>query len=424
MRQKREIEWSRLDNYSKIFPASWSLKDPKVFRLSCELFEAVEPCVLQSALDAAMNDFPLYRYVLRRGLFWYYLESSEMRPEIKLESDPVCAPIYVGRKSNLLFRVSFFNSRINLEVFHVLSDGAGAIRFMKSLVYNYLSILHPDQFTGAVLDEDLSSLSEQMDDSYNKHWMGNVAFRKLAKEEKKQAKVRAYRIRGARMPENRIALIEGAMSTRALLDEAHKYHVSMTVLISSLLIHSIYKTMPNRRNTQPVVLAFPINLRQFFESSTTRNFFSVINIGYHFDHGDELKPLIQSVDEDLKKRLTTEQLNYQLYKFIAVERNPFTRIVPLPIKNSIIRLAVKSFDRYTTSNISNVGKIQMPSEFASSIRQFSVCTSVRRPQITMCSYLDRTLISFTSPFEETDLQRTFFRMLSKMGIDVEISSNI
>ncbi len=59
MKQKREIEWSKLDNYSKIFPASWSLKDPKVFRLSCELFEAVEPGFLQRALDAVMNDFPL-----------------------------------------------------------------------------------------------------------------------------------------------------------------------------------------------------------------------------------------------------------------------------------------------------------------------------------------------------------------------------
>jgi hypothetical protein len=94
------------------------------------------------------------------------------------------------------------------------------------------------------------------------------------------------------------------MSTKALLDEAHKYNTSLTVFISSLFIHSIYKTMPDRRNTQPVVLAFPINLRQFFESATTRNFFSVVNIGYNFKNGDDLNLLVQSIDEDLKKRLT------------------------------------------------------------------------------------------------------------------------
>ena len=64
MKHHEETNWVRLDNYSKVFPATWSPKDPKVFRLSCELFEPVEKDVLQKALDKTIDDFPLYKYCI------------------------------------------------------------------------------------------------------------------------------------------------------------------------------------------------------------------------------------------------------------------------------------------------------------------------------------------------------------------------
>ncbi len=421
----QEIKWSRLDNFSKIFPATWSPKDPKVFRLSCELFESVEKNVLQRALDITIKNFPLYKYVLRRGLFWYYLESSDIRPKVQMESESVCAPIYIGLRSNLLFRVSYYKCRVNLEMFHVLSDGAGAIKFLRSLMFNYLTILYKKRFAAVVLSNDASSISELMDDSYKKHYIGRNAFNEMAEEEKKQIKVNAYKIHGTRTDEYRLSLIEGSMSVKAVLNEAHKYNTTLTIFITSLYIYSIYKSMSERRKAQPIVLTIPVNLRQFFESHTARNFFSTIHIGYNFAKDpDDLKLLIQSVADSFNNNLTVEKLNIQLYKFMAFERNPFARIIPLTMKDFFIRTAVKMYDKYTTSNISNIGKIEMPPEFNNLIREFSVCTSVRKPQLTLCSYNDRLVISLSSPFKETDIQRTFFQMLSKEGIDIEITSNL
>ena len=319
----QEIKWSRLDNYSKIFPATWSPKDPKVFRLSCELFEAVEKDVLQRALDITIDDFPLYKYVLRRGLFWYYFEASDIRPIVRMESESVCAPIYIGLKSNLLFRVSYYKSRVNLEMFHVLTDGSGAIKFLRSLMFNYLTLLYEDGFANVVLSNDASSISELMDDSYKKHYFGRNDFREMAEEEKKQTKVNAYKIHGIRTDEYRLSLVEGAMSVKAVLDEAHKYNTTLTVFITSLYIYSIYKSMSGRRKAGPIELTVPVNLRQFFESFTARNFFGTINIGYNFSkEPDDLKLVIQSVADSFKNNLTSDKLNYKLYKFMAVERNP------------------------------------------------------------------------------------------------------
>ena len=42
-----------------------------------------------------------------------------------------------------MFRVTYFGKRINLEVFHVIADGAGAIQFLKELTYQYIRLLYP-----------------------------------------------------------------------------------------------------------------------------------------------------------------------------------------------------------------------------------------------------------------------------------------
>lgn len=425
MKHQKEIIWIRLDNASKIFPAACSEKDTKVFRIACELYEAVDPQLLQEALDRTLENFPLYRSVLRRGAFWYYLESSEIRPVVRPESNPVCAPIYIGHRRNLLFRVFYFKTRINLEVFHALSDGTGGLWFMQSLVCHYLTLAHKDAAAKPAAAARMSSVSNQMDDSFEKHFIGGNLFHLPGKNDQNRRKVSAYHIRGTRMAEHRIKLIEGTMSTTAVLDQAHAYHTTLTILIASLLVCSVYKQMPARRKNHPVVLSVPVNLRQYFESATARNFFSTMHVDCHSEWGEhDLKTVIQMISERFQKNLTEEQLNHQLNKLMALERSPFTRVIPLPLKDLILRIAAKHTDRQITSAISNVGQISMPPELNAMIRQFSVCTSAQSPRVTLCSYGDRMVISFTSPFAETDIQSTFFQLLSSLGIEIEISSNL
>jgi hypothetical protein len=82
--------------------------------------------------------------VLRKGLFWYYLEGSPLRPAAHAETEPPCAPVYDPVRKDLLFSVSFYRRRINLEVYHALTDGTGALQFLRLLVYHYLVLRHAD----------------------------------------------------------------------------------------------------------------------------------------------------------------------------------------------------------------------------------------------------------------------------------------
>ncbi|NLY85297.1 MAG: hypothetical protein GX077_02965 [Tissierellia bacterium] len=421
MKQKK-TNWTKLDNASKYFPAVANNKDTKVFRLACELYEDVDPKVLQESLDITLDSFPLFKSVLRRGLFWYYFEASDLKAAVELESTPLCAPLYFKDRRNLLFRLSYYKKRINLEVFHALTDGAGVIWFMENLIYHYMTIKYKERFEGKIPPlNPRASISQKMDDSFGKNYSEDVV--KETGEKKKR--IKAYQIKGSRNEENRTKLIEGSMSVKAVLGLAHEYNTSLTVFLSSLLLYSIYKEMPVNKRKKLVVLSVPINLRQFYESKTARNFFSTMNISYDFkNNSSDLNEIIKSVGEEFKRKLTKEHLDKQLKDFVSLEKNMLARITPLSLKDFVLRIADKLNDRKITSSISNVGKIVLFEDFRDYIKQFSVCVSARRPLITLCSYEDNLVISFTSPFEETDIQKTFFQFLSEREVDIQITSNL
>ncbi|MDD2218199.1 MAG: hypothetical protein PHX63_07195 [Eubacteriales bacterium] len=417
----RKVEWRRLDNASKIFPASYHQKDTKVFRISCELTEEVDPVALQQALDITIESFPLYKSILRRGAFWYYFEFSDIQPIVELESKPVCARIYNKGKKNLLFRVFYWHNRISLEIFHALSDGTGALRFTQTMVHHYLTIKYNESFAhNKPKLQYNASLSEKMCDSFNRHFTGDRASSAIKEKENNKA----HRVRGTRTEENRTLLIEGGMSVKVALEEAHKYQTTLTIFIASVFIYAIYKNMTAREKKYPVVLSVPINLRQFYESDTTGNFFTTMNVGCHFTKSNiAIEDIIAAIKDVFKENMSEEKMSAQLNRLIAWEQNLLIKIIPLPLKDFVLRIAHKAKDKGISAAISGIGRIEMPVEFDPYIKQFSFCTSAGMPRIIMCSYGDRLVISFTSPFKETEIQKSFFQLLSKKGIEVEISSN-
>ena len=92
------------------------------------------PDVLQEALNQTIEIFPTFLMVLRKGLFWHYLEPCNLRPIVKEEYKEPCSRLYIKDKKTLLFEVTYYKKRINFEVFHVLTDGTGATEFLKELV--------------------------------------------------------------------------------------------------------------------------------------------------------------------------------------------------------------------------------------------------------------------------------------------------
>lgn len=407
-----------LDNAAKIFPSNSTKADPKVFRFACELLEEIDPEILQKAVDKALESFGGYLCVLKHGFFWYYLEDTDLRPVVREEYKPVCSPLYDSNVPTLLFEVTYYHCRINVEVFHVLADGTGAVEFLKEIVCQYLTLAHPDvksdnKRSAKTYD---ASWGERMADSFQKYYKPGK--RKRVRQRK------AYKVRGARLAENRIKIVEGIMPVDKLIELSRSYKTTATVLLTAVLIASLFDSMHVTERKKRIVISVPVNLRNYFESETARNFFAVMNIAYQ-GSGEvpKLEELIEHVAAELKRNLTEEKLQEQINSFISVERNVAVRAVPLAVKDFALRLAYILSDRGVTAALSNIGIISLPDEYAPHIRLFDVMSSTEKTQVCICSFKNNFVVNFSDHFVSSDVQKKFFRTLSGMGIPVEIVSS-
>lgn len=449
--------WVRLDNASNIFLAAKNDVDTKVFRLSAELEGTINPRILQRALDAVYKQYALYRSVLRRGLFWYYLEESNLRPVVRPETKPPCAPIYHFDRKELLFRVLYHNDRIHLEVFHALSDGTGAQWFFEDLVSKYVALMYLDVH-GEENQKEQARVADQREDSFAKY------FRKSRQKNFKKAALSAlekiyleresdmpgskrstpsammdapdlgnqednqkaiYRIKGQKTPDNRTRVIELDLPLDQTLKLAKSFNVSLTVYLTALYLLAVEQTKGRESKPSAIAVSVPVNLRQYFPSSSARNFFTTVKLKTVIEKRErpDFQKLCITLSEQLKSQTGSEYLEERLNRFISFELNPFIRIQPRPLKDFILKMINKFHNRKVTVAMSNLGRIEFPEQVRPYVRSVYFHTSAIRPQFCMISHENSLTVSFTTPFVDTIIQKRFVELLSQEQIPVTVTAN-
>ena len=128
------LRWDKLDNTAHVFPVIAGSEMTNVYRISVVLKEEVQQDLLQQALDIVLPKFEIFHVRLRQGIFWYYFEENVKRaPRVHEEETYPCRYIVQNKNRSYLFRVTYYKKRINLEVFHVLTDGMGGTNFLREL---------------------------------------------------------------------------------------------------------------------------------------------------------------------------------------------------------------------------------------------------------------------------------------------------
>ena len=420
---KRE-GWYKLDHAAKLIPSTRSESDTRVFRLSCDLKEAVDPEILQRALDKTAPLFPHFNCVLRKGLFWYYLEETNRRAVVYEDNIPPLAPIYIAGRKNLLFRVNYYRNRINFEVFHVLTDGTGGFAFLRRLVANYLIEKHGLDPSIAESEEFVCG-EETADDAFKEYFRteepGEEKGENLLKN---MAPKRAYQLRGKMDANRELRLIEGTVSLERALEVAHEKKTTLGVLITSLFIEAILKRMPSREGADPICVSVPVNLRRFFPSDTTRNFFCVIPVRFDpADYDGTVDSILPVVQEGFRLQLTEENLRVLMKPYAALETNWASRLVPLVLKDNGLKGITFLRNQGVTTNVSNVSRVQMPEALAGYIDKFASFMATRNTQMCFSSFADKLVFGITSAFIRHDVERNFFRSLTALGIDVELETS-
>ena len=414
MFEQKRAYWRSLDNAAKLFSAASSPKETRVFRFYCELKEEVKEEILQEALNQTIQKYPVFLSVMRKGLFWHYLEKSELRPVVREEYKEPCSSLYVRDKKTLLFEVTYYKKRINFEVFHALTDGTGATEFLRELVKNYLYLIHEEDLEPVELSNQYLTVKDQEDDSFSRYYDPDFP-------RKKKKKIRAVQIKKGGKGYEELQINEASMSVKELLGIAREKKVSMSVLLTAAFICAIHEEMSRMQEKKPVILMVPVNLRKIFPSDSMLNFFGYIEPGYQFGGGkDSFEDVLEAVKLYFQENLSKEHMAGRMNELIAIEKHKILKWAPLELKNRCIRAGAKMAEQEVTAVLSNMSVVKMPEDYAQYIEKFGVYTSTNRTELCICSFQDTLSLGFTSRYDSTNIQRNFYRILKELGASVKV----
>ena len=409
-------QWRKLDNAALAFPAVTGKNDTRVFRFYCELKEEIKEETLQKALDRTMEKYPLFRAVLRKGLFWFYLERRDIPAVVKEEAGAPCSGLYIPDKKTLLFRVSYYKNRINFEVFHALTDGTGAMHFLMELVKDYLQEAHPEKELPELFPDENITGRDMEEDSFSQYYSSDAP-------RKRESKKPAFQLKGEKLRQEDMSITEVCIPVKEIHARAKAAGVSITVFLTAALIWAIHEEVPQNQAKKPIGLMIPVNLRNYFPSRSMANFFGWIEISCYFSAETTFEDILGSVKEQFAKELSKDVIEAKLNDLVSLEKNPILRLVPLEIKTPFLLAGTTLGGRSITAIYSNVGIIRMPEEYRKYIQRFGLFASTDSLQLCSCSFGDEMVLSFSSKIPNGNIERNFVEKLKKEQVSCEIREN-
>jgi len=409
--------WYKLDNVAKVFLANHNKRDTRVMRVSCMLNEEVDSGLLQQALDTTVMMLPEFQVRIRRGVFWHYIEQTDARCIVTEDNDRACPILYGNNYRGILhYKVTYLGKRINIDIFHALSDGTGALAFLKSLVLNYLKLSHPGE-----LDELSLGGSASDDDRYRNSYAqfyensGGAIPKKILNKKKK-----AYHIQSKKLPYDQLQFFEIHMQADRLLKRAKSYGVTLTSYIGAELMIAIHNDRPSLLKNKPITITLPVNLRNFYPSETMRNFFNNVDVSHVFDGTETVESLSKLFDEKLKASVEPSLIRSQMNRYESIERLLFTRVVPLAIKQPVVKAFSKKESKTVTAVLSNLGPQKVPEEIGKYIEGFADYCSTEQLFITTTTYNGDMVMGVTSAYSGTGVIRKLIKALREEGDEVTV----
>lgn len=417
--KKEKSYWRKLDNSAKIFPISSGKKYSTVFRLSVILKESIQPDILKMAVEKALEEYEFFRVRLKNGFFWNYLEYNPKKPIIEQEKEYPCKYIDPKGNNQYLFKVTYFDRKINIDIFHSLTDGNSGIMFFKEIIYNYIELSHKEEFKEELRNKRKFDLS--IEDSYIKNYNKKSDGNKSSKK--------AYKLAGKKIKLGAISAIHEIIDLQELKKEAKSKEATITQYLTAVLIYSIYKAnYLKNKGKKPIKVCIPVNLKKYFSSNTISNFFSYITVETHMqkDNLDTFDKILTFVKKDFERKLTSEEIQKTMSGNVKLGTNLFVKIVPLVLKKPIIRLIYLEIRKYTTTTFSNIGRIGIIGKYQKYIEEFLMLIApepVEKIKCSACSFENHIVFTFTSILDDCSIEKAFYQFLTEKNISVKIESN-
>lgn len=414
----KKVRWRRLDASAKLFPFISNKKLSSVYRVSAVLKEKIKPEVLEKALNQVLIKHPAFKVMLRRGFFWYYFEQNTREAKVRIENTYPCQYIEKRKSKGYPFRVSYYERKINLEVFHSLTDANTAMKFLKEIVYEYIDL---KKNVSTEKRNITNELVDNIEDSYLKNY---------DKEKNKSEKLKkAYNIQGKKLPFGAMGIVHFYIDLKDAKAIAKAAGATLTEYLSAVLAYSIYLEKHKKNKAKkPIIINIPVDMKKYYKSQTALNFFLFITISVEINPNKEyeFKDFLRMVLSEFDKKLTHNKLENAMASAVKTGSNIITRIVPMPIKKVITHITYMSSRRNITTTISNIGNIKVLDEYKKEIDTFLFILApdnIGNTKCSMISYGDKLIFSFISLLKDCDIEKRFYQILKDKKIKVKIEGN-
>ena len=416
---KNKLTWRRLDNSAKIFPMSTGEKYSTVFRLSVVLKEEIQPEILEKAVIETLEKYQLFKVKMKTGFFWYYLEENTKKPVIEEEKDYPCKYINPKKNKGYLFKVTYFENKINIDIFHALTDGNSGTTFFREIVYTYLEMCYKNELKQE--NRQIRKIEYDTEDSYIKNY---------DKKSKSNASgKRAYELKGKKIKLGAISVIHEIINLEQLKKESEKYDATITQYLTAVLMYVIYnENYIKNKGKKPIKICIPVNLKKYFPSKTMSNFFSYITLVAQANEEklDSFEKIIEFVKNEFNYRLTKEEIMKTMSANVKLGNHILIKPIPLILKNILVRLSYIEIRKHTTITYSNIGRIGIIGDYKKYIDYFLMLIapeSVEKIKCSSCTFENKIVFTFTSILNNNKIEKEFYMFLKNKGINVSIESN-
>lgn len=145
---------------------------------------------------------------------------------------------------------------------------------------------------------------------------------------------------------------------------AKSYNATITEYLNAVLLYALMQKQESEWHLKlrPVKIAMPVNLRRFFPSKTLRNFITMIYPGIDPRLGEyTFEEIVTQVHNYMRYYLNEKLLRGDITTNAETQRNPFIRVVPLFIKDLVVRqFYTKIQDKNSSAGLTNMGALKVP----------------------------------------------------------------
>jgi NRPS condensation-like uncharacterized protein len=420
-----EVGWLKLDNAAKLFPAIMTNELPAVFRITAFLKDPVRISALTKAVAITSERFPYFSVSLGSGFFWHFLEYRPGLPRIQLEEDRTCTAFAVSRRDEPLYRIVIKKNRLSVEFFHILTDGGGAVEYLKSLLFTYFKLTGKQILSSCgILTPESPVMEEEMEDGYNRFFSKSLpAPTRLT---------RAWHIPFSLNNKPRLRVLYSEIPLDKILEVSRSLKVTLTEYLTSVLLFTLYniylkeKLKGRKHNGKAIRVEVPVNLRKIHASRTMRNFSLFLLPDIDLRLGEyTFEEILKSVHHAMQSGAESKQISRQLTRNVRHEKRMIIRALPLFIKKMAISAVYKNLgSKQCTSIISNIGVIKLPEEMEEYIDAFAMVPTPPNTSVKLScgvtSFNNKIRIVFCNITDSREAERLFFKFLIDSGIPVKI----